>query len=209
MAQLSGLPATSKTRRWLGYGLMLGMPNRSQLSLQQVLADYFSLNLTVRSKALSKYQLSEECWTRLGLPNFSEVKQSELRVSKIRNSEIGYVEAEQVRAQNNRLGQGFLLGRRCWLSRQKIIITVKPESAVRLKRLIKSSAWYQEMADMSRYYLRDKTEIAIYLKAPDSWFERLQLSSQTSKTVRLGRGFQLKSSRQNKTVVYLIHLEKD
>ena len=181
MAGLTGLPATQQTKNWLGYSLMLGMPNRSQRQLQQVLTDYFGLTLSVRSKALSKHQLTEESWTRIG--------------------------GDQ--PQNNQLGRGFLLGQRCWLALQRLIITITPESPEQLAQLYQTSGWYLEMADMTRCYLRDKTEIEIYLKAPDNWVKRISLSNNTGETVRLGRGFHIKSSQQDNAVVYLIHLVKD
>lgn len=62
---------------------------------------------------------------------------------------------------------------------------------------------------MTRYYLRDKTEIGIFLKAPDIWFERTKLSAKQNETLCLGRGFHIKSTQQDKPVVYLIHLVKD
>ncbi|WDD99156.1 type VI secretion system baseplate subunit TssG [Thalassomonas actiniarum] len=181
IAALSGLPAGEQTKKWLGYGLMLGMPNRSRHQLQQVLQDYFALTLSVRSKALSKHQLTEESWTRIG----------------------------GAKPQNNQLGQGFLLGQRCYLAQQRLIITIEPENANQLAQLYQDNLWYLEMADMARCYLRDKTEIEIYLKAPDNWFKRMALSPVPGESVRLGMGFHIKSSQQHHAVVYLIHLVKD
>jgi len=181
LAQLSALPDESETKNWLGYSLMLGSPNRSLDDLQNVLADYFSLKVSINSGQLNKYKLEEESWTRLG----------------------------SNKALNNQLGRGFLLGQRCWLSKQRINVTLEANSLDRFNFLVEENAWYRELSQMARCYLRDKTEIAIYLKAPESWFQRIQLSAKIEKTVRLGRGFHLKNSQQNKPVVYLIHLVKD
>ncbi len=193
LAQLSALPDELEVKNWLGYSMILGSPNRSLDDLQQVLADYFSLKVTINSGQLNRYKLDKESWTRLG------VKKS------LENQE----ESGHFVEQNNQLGRGFLLGQRCWLSKQRVNITLEAESQEQLRFLVDESAWSRELANMTRSYLRDKTEIAIYLKAPDSWFQSIQLSVDTEKTVRLGRGFHLKNSQQNKAVVYLNHLVKD
>lgn len=190
IAQISGLPNTNQAQRWLGYSLMLGRPNRSKNDLQQVLTDYFSLNISITCSSISKHQLTKDNWTRLG-------------------KEKSLATQESLCGQNNILGQGFLLGQRCWLSKQKINITVEPDNAEQLTQLTSDSAWYLELAQMTRYYLRDKTEIAILLKAPDSWFARTKLSSKSHETICLGRGFHIKSSQQDTPIVYLIHLVKD
>ncbi|MCJ8318841.1 MAG: type VI secretion system baseplate subunit TssG [Colwellia sp.] len=192
LAQLTALPDEPENKNWLGYSMMLGSPNRSLDDLQQVLADYFSLKVTINSGQLNKFKLDQENWTRLGK----------------KNSINGRLNAGCTQ-QNNQLGRGFLLGQCCWLSKQRINITITAKSKEQLNFLNDDTAWLRELAHMTRCYLRDKTEIAIYLKAPDSWFKRIQISVDTEKTARLGRGFHLKNSQQNKPVVYLIHLVKD
>ncbi|SFC12540.1 type VI secretion system baseplate subunit TssG [Pseudoalteromonas denitrificans] len=189
IAQLTSLPNSPQTKNWLGYSLMLGLPNRSQQNLQQILSDYFELNITTFCTHLSKHQLTHESWTKLGAKK------------NINNASSG--------GQNNQLGQGFLLGQRCWLSKQKINITVEVKNEYQLHQLTSDNNWFKELADMTRYYLRDKTQIGIFLKAPDSWFERTKLSTKQDETVCLGRGFHIKSTQQDKPVVYLIHLVKD
>ncbi len=190
IAQLTGLPNTKQAKNWLSYGLVLGRPNRSIHDLQQVLADYFSLNISISCSRLSKHQLTKDSWTRLGRKK-------------------SFVHSTNDVAQNNLLGQGFLLGQRCWLSKQKIKITVEPDNAKQLKMLTNDKDWYHELAQMTRYYLRDKTEVAILLKAPDSWFERTKLSSKSHETICLGRGFHIKNVQQDKPIIYLIHLVKE
>jgi predicted component of type VI protein secretion system len=189
IAQLTSLPDSPQTKKWLGYSLMLGVPNRSQNNLQQILTDYFGVKVTTYCTYLSKHQLTQESLTRLG-PKRNAQNESSC-------------------GQNNQLGQGFLLGQRCWLSKQKINITVEAKDEAELKKLTSDDAWYKELADMTRYYLRDKTEIGIFLKAPDKWFERTKLSAKQNETLCLGRGFHIKSTQQDKPVVYLIHLVKD
>ncbi|MCJ8295621.1 MAG: type VI secretion system baseplate subunit TssG [Colwellia sp.] len=193
LAQLSALPDELEAKNWLGYSMILGSPNRSLDDLQQVLADYFSLKVSINSGQLNKYKLDQENWTRLG-------------AKKPLNNQRAN---GQLLPQNNQLGRGFLLGQRCWLSKQRVNITLEAKSQQQLTFLVDDSAWSRELASMTRSYLRDKTEIAIYLKAPDSWFHNIQLSVDIEKTVRLGRGFHLKNSQQNKPVVYLNHLVKD
>jgi predicted component of type VI protein secretion system len=193
LAQLSALPDEANNKKWLGYSLVLGSANRSLPDLQRVLSDYFSLKVSIESGQLNKYKLEQESWTRLGAANSVENQFNTTRSLQ----------------QNTQLGRGFLLGKRCWLPEQRINITVEAESRSQLKFLIEDNAWYLELTQMTRCYLRDKTEIALNLKAPDNWFERIQLSEDIEKTVRLGRGFHLKNSQQNKPVVYLLHLVKD
>lgn len=193
LAQLSALPDENAVKNWLGYSLILGSPNRSLDDLQQVLADYFSLKVSVDSGQLNKYKLDQENLTRLG-------------VKKSLNDRKANGQCFQ---QNNQLGRGFLLGQRCWLSNKRVNITLEAKSQEQLSFLADDSAWSRELASMTRSYLRDKTEIAIYLRAPVSWFQNIQLSLDIEKTVRLGRGFHLKNSQQNKPVVYLNHLVKD
>jgi len=188
IAQIAGLPNNKQTNSWLGYGLILGSPNRSIKSLQQVLCDFFSLAITVKSEPLTQYQLSPQCWTQLGSTKGGDGKNT---------------------GKNNQLGQGFLLGKKTWLSNQSINITVQVETAQQLQLLTDDNAWFQELAQMTRYYLRDKTELAIYLEAPNKWFKRTVLSNISDKTVRLGRGFHITSSQQDEPIVYLIHLVKD
>lgn len=193
LAQLSALPDEVEVKNWLGYSMILGSPHRSLDDLQQVIADYFSIKVSIDSGQLNKYKLDQESWTRLGVRK------------PLNNQEKN----DKFSAQNNQLGRGFLLGQRCWLSKQRVNITLEAESQKQLKYLVDDSAWSRELANMTRSYLRDKTEIAIFLKAPDSWFQSIQLSVNIEKTVRLGRGFHLKNSQQNKPVVYLNHLVKD
>jgi len=189
LAQLCGLSDSSQHKKWLGYSLLLGLPTRSLQNLQRVIADYFSLSVSIRSSHVSKHQLEAENWTRLGP-----------------KKAIGN---HHLCEQNNQLGRGFLLGQHCWLSKQKIIITISVCDQAQLSTLTTDNDWFEEMAQMTRFYLRDKSEIEIYLEAPDKWFARTQLSTTKNKTVRLGRGFHLKSSQQDNLVVYLIHLVKD
>ncbi len=193
LAQLSALPDELAVKNWLGYSLILGSPNRSLDDLQQVIADYFSLKVSIDSGQLNKYKLDQENWTRLGAKTSLKNQKNDV----------------QILQQNNQLGRGFLLGQCCWLSKQRVNITLEAKSQEHLKFLVDESAWSRELASMTRSYLRDKTEIAIYLKAPDSWFQNIQLSADIEKTVRLGRGFHLQNSQQNKPVVYLNHLVKD
>jgi predicted component of type VI protein secretion system len=193
LAQLSALPDELGVKNWLGYSMILGSPNRSLNDLQQVVSDYFSLKVEIKSGQLNKYKLEQENWTRLG------AKKS---LNNQKNS-------HQILPQNNQLGRGFLLGQRCWLSKQRVNITLEAKSQEQLIFLVNDTAWSRELASMTRSYLRDKTEIAIYLKAPDSWFQSIQISVDIDKTVRLGRGFHFKNSQQNKPVVYLNHLVKD
>jgi predicted component of type VI protein secretion system len=193
LAQLSALPDELDVKNWLGYSLKLGSPNRSLDDLQQVLSDYFSLMVTVDSGQLNKYKLDKENWTRLG------------RVSSMNNQGSN----DRFLQQNNQLGRGFLLGQRCWLSKKRINITLEANSQEKLRFLVDDTAWSRELAHMTRSYLRDKTEIAIYLKAPSKWFQSIKISVDTEKTVRLGRSFQLNNLQQNKPVVYLNHLVKD
>jgi len=193
LAQLSALPDEVEVKNWLGYSMILGSPNRSLDDLQQVLADYFSLKVSIYSGQLNKYKLDQESWTRLGVRKPLNNEEKKAKISE----------------QNNQLGRGFLLGQRCWLSKKRVNITLEAESKQQLEFLVDDSAWSRELANITRSYLRDKTEVAIYLKAPDSWFQSIQLSVDIEKTVRLGRGFHLKNSQQNKPVVYLNHLVKD
>jgi len=193
LAQLSALPDELAVKNWLGYSMILGSPNSSLDDLQQVIADYFSLEVSIDSGQLNKYKLDQENWTRLGATK----------------SLTNQRESGPLLQQNNQLGRGFLLGQRCWLSKKRVNITLKAKSQEQLKFLVDDSAWSRELASMTRSYLRNKTEIAIYLKAPDSWFQNIQLSADIEKTVRLGRGFHLQNSQQNKPVVYLNHLVKD
>lgn len=188
MSNLCALPVNDKTENWAYLGLLLGMGNRSIHNLQQALSHYFQLELKVWSKELNKHQLGQESWSRLGSDN---------------------ADMASLKPQNTQLGMGLLAGQRCWLSRQRIIISVSPTSQQQLLELLENKDWYQQMSDMVRLHLRDKTEISIYLKAPGFWFPPLILSSDPQKTIRLGRGFHLKTTRHHQPIIYLIHLEKD
>jgi predicted component of type VI protein secretion system len=191
ISQLTGLPDDPIIKNWLGYSLKLGSSNRSQEDLRQILSDYFSLSVQIRSTGMTKHQLTSESWTYL---HSTKSSHDSFSVNT---------------GQNNQLGRGFLLGQRCWLKKQKMCITISPDSADELQMLIGHNAWYLELAQMTRYYLRDNTHIAIYLKAPDRWFPRTTLSTPKEISVCLGRGFQINSSPQDKDIVYLIHLVKD
>jgi predicted component of type VI protein secretion system len=194
IAQITSLPGVEDNKNWLGYSLMLGQPNRSQRDLQQILSDYFSLSIHIKCSKLTKHQLGQESWTRLGVINKNIFHGSK----KQKNT-----------GQNNQLGQGFLLGKRCWLVKQKMNITVTVQSEEQLQMLIRHNAWYLELAKISRFYLRDKTPIAIFLKAPETWFERAKISMNSEETVCLGRGFHIPNSSQDNCITYLIHLVKD
>ncbi len=194
IAQLTSLPTVEENKNWLGYSLMLGKPNRSQRDLQQILSDYFSLSIKIKSSKLSKHQLSQDNWTRLGV-----MTQQKFTVNRTQKNT----------GQNNQLGQGFLLGKRCWLAKQKMNITITVQSEEQLKMLSSHNAWYLELAQMCRFYLRDKTPISIYLQAPENWFARSKISINTEETVCLGRGFYMPNQLQDKAITYLIHLVKD
>jgi|GEM_PF-2452090 len=194
IAQLTSLPAVEENKNWLGYSLLLGKPNRSQRDLQQILSDYFSLSIKIHCSKLTKHQLSQENWTSLG----GLKKQTFTINSRQKNT-----------GQNNQLGQSFLLGKRCWLAKQKMNITITAQSEEQLQMLSRHNAWYLELAQMSRFYLRDKAPIAIYLKAPEHWFARSKISTNTDETVCLGRGFYLPNSSKDNAITYLIHLVKD
>ncbi|MEI6893172.1 MAG: type VI secretion system baseplate subunit TssG [Colwellia sp.] len=199
IAQLTSLPGLDENKNWLGYSLMLGKPNRSQRDLQQVLSDYFSLSINIKCSKLTKHQLSQENWTRLGVTNKQTVS--------VNNTDKNTKQSHT--GQNNQLGQGFLLGKRCWLAKQKMNITITAQSEEQLQMLSCHDAWYLELAQMSRFYLRDKTPVAIYLQAPEKWFSRSRVSMNTEETVCLGRGFYLPKSCQEQAITYLIHLVKD
>lgn len=199
IAQLTSLPAVEESKNWLGYSLMLGKPNRSQRDLQQILSDYFSLSISIQCNKLTKHQLSQENWTRLGV-----LKKQVFRIGNTKKNS-----SQHNTGQNNQLGQGFLLGKRCWLAKQKMNITITAQSEEQLQMLSRHNAWYLELAQMSRFYLRDKTPIAIYLQAPENWFSRSKISLNSEETVCLGRGFYLPNSTQDKAITYLIHLVKD
>ena len=181
LCQVAGVPNRQQFASWVRHAFGLGLGTRSLPLLKRMLSDYFDFDVSLRVKPVSKYRLAQSECSRLGQ-----------------------------KGQNNQLGKGLFLGSRCWVPLRRINVTIRPKNQQELLFLKKDRAWRHELANMVRFYLRDKTEVAVFLKAPGTWYDSARLSSDREQTVRLGRGFHLSGSRLgSEQITNLLHLVKD
>jgi len=182
ISRVCAVPLDTQRRKWVQYSHLFGIHSRGLPQLKALLEHYFDIHLSIKSQALTQYPIAVQDRTRLQTTN-----------AKCQNTQSIHA-----------LGQGFLLGKKVWMTRQQLCITVFPESKLHLQQLLNKDAWKTEMAEMIRFYLRDHTGLIIQTKAPQHWYQPIPLSSKAI-SVRLGRGFHLTGRAQGSAPLITIN----
>ncbi|WP_379909181.1 type VI secretion system baseplate subunit TssG [Marinobacterium aestuariivivens] len=158
LRSLAALP-TADDSGLLRYSLLLGLKTRSLGGLRRLLSDYFALPIHVDAVAQSRARLPATSLTRLGGPE----------------------------ARNNRLGQGLLLGRTGLLHFQRLEIRVQPRDRDEYRALLADSGFAGRLRALVRTYLREATDLKLYLQVRRDFIAEPQLSSRPDRAVRLGK----------------------
>ncbi len=159
LTQLSALPEEFDSRSGLmRFSVLMGLKVRSLSSLKQLLSDYFPYKIHVQVTAKKQQRLTASSFTRIGLSQ----------------------------AQNNRLGQGFLLGKHCSLDFQQLQILVEPSTRNEYLQLKNDPKFTQTICSLVRAYLRESADVLFYLYVKRAFLSLPLLSANASHAVRLG-----------------------
>ncbi|WP_028299916.1 type VI secretion system baseplate subunit TssG [Oceanospirillum beijerinckii] len=152
--------ATRSEQSYLPYTLQLGMKVRSLTGLRRLLTGYFELLIHVEAAPQSIYRLPAGSATRLG----------------------------QQLGQNQKLGQGSVLGRTATLCWQCIEIRVEPRNQQEYFRLQSDEHFSSRLRDLAHIYLREYTDLRLYLFVRREFIDQPRLSADRRLAVRLGEG---------------------
>ncbi|MBY4677079.1 type VI secretion system baseplate subunit TssG [Marinobacterium arenosum] len=142
----------------LRYSVLLGLKVRSLSGLRQLLSDYFQLQVHVSVLDSSRYRLPATSLTRLGGRD----------------------------ARNNRLGQGVLLGRHGTLHFHRLEVRVEPRDRSEFVALQADPEFAGRLRELVRAYLRETTDLKLYLYVKRAFIAQPQLSCRPETAVRLG-----------------------
>jgi len=142
----------------LRYTVLLGLKVRSLGALRQLLSDYFELTIHVSVADSSRHLLPSTSLTRLGGRD----------------------------ARNNRLGQGVLLGRQGTLHFHRLEVRVEPRDRREFVALQADPRFSGRLRELVQAYLRETTDVKLYLYVKRAFIAQPQLSSRPSTAVRLG-----------------------
>jgi len=158
--QLSALPQLPEGDTGLiGYSLLLGMNLRSLDGLRQLLCDYFELKVHVQATPVSRYRLPASTLSRIGRAGS---------------------------AQNNRLGQGLLLGRSGEVNYHRLEILVEPGDQAQYLSLQQDAQFAVRLRQVAEAYLRERSDLKLYLYVKRAFIAQPQLSARPRAGVRLG-----------------------
>jgi type VI secretion system protein ImpH len=163
---LSGL--CKKDSALLPYSLLLGQKSNSLITLQQMLSDYFSLQVTVRATPYSYHLLPRNTLSQL--------------------SGRG--------ASNNRLGSGMCLGKRCVMQAKSIEVTVAAASRDDYLNVSADSEFSSALKRFVRHYLRESTPIKTFLRVRRRFIAEPLLLSNSPLALRLGQSNCLAPNRK-------------
>lgn len=160
LACLSDTDTLSRStgQSYLPYTLHLGMKVRSLTGLRRLLSGYFDLTFHVSVTPKSVYRLPVSAASQLG--------------------EYG--------GQNQRLGQGAVLGRTATLCWQGVEIMAEPGHREEYLRLQNDPYFAPRLRDLARIYLRENTELRLYLYVKREFIAQPQLSADSVRAARLG-----------------------
>lgn len=159
------------------YTLLLGQQSRNLSVLAQLLNDHFPYHIEVKCKLSERRKLPSDSLTKLGCHE----------------------------SYNSRIGQGFLLGSTCTAHFNHIQIFVTPKSLREFSALQADKQLGNVMKQLAQHYLRDNTQISIYMTVKRAYLERPVLSTQTIIAAKLGEVDCLAPERNpNKTMKILL-----
>ena len=90
--------------------------------------------------------------------------------------------------QNQKLGQGTVLGRTATLHWQRIEIRVEPRNQQEYRRLQSDEHFAARLRDLAQIYLREHTDLRLYLYVRREFITQPRLSSDQRQATRLGEG---------------------
>ncbi|MEH6578001.1 MAG: type VI secretion system baseplate subunit TssG [Amphritea sp.] len=159
LTRLSALPVTAvNDASLLSYSVLMGLKVRSLASLRQMLSDYFELQIQLDVESHSRHRLPDSSVTRLTTDG----------------------------QQNNRLGQGLLLGRTASLHYHRLEVRVVPSDQEEFMRLQADSHFAGRLRELTQAYLGEATELKLYLYVKRAFISKPILSSRSQAAVRLG-----------------------
>ncbi|MDC5806618.1 type VI secretion system baseplate subunit TssG [Vibrio europaeus] len=140
------------------YSFLLGQNSRNLSSLEQMLNDYFTYEIEVSTKHQERRQLPVDSLTKLGIN----------------------------RTYNSRIGQGFLIGKTCLTHFNHLVVSIKPANEQDLLDIQNDRMLASSMRELIQHYLRDNTQVSIYLKVKREYLSRPTLSSNINRAAKLG-----------------------
>lgn len=156
LASLTALPSGSTSL--LPYSVLFGLKVRSLTGLKQLLCDYFAMKIHVRPTEQSVHRLPLSSLTQVG----------------------------QRQGRNNRLGRGVLLGCTGRLHYQCLEVLVEPREQHEYRALQQDSRFAGRLKELVQAYLRETTDLKLYLYVKRAFISQPVLSSADNVAVRLG-----------------------
>ncbi len=166
----------SEHKNYFQYTLLLGQSNRNLAVLKQILNDYFPYQIDVKCKLSERRQLPRDSLTTLGC----------------------------FESNNSQLGQGFLLGKTCTAHFNHVLIFVEPQSLREFTAVQADGRFGATMLDLTQHYLRDNTQVSIYLNVKRAYLNQPVLSAKISNTARLGEVDCLAPERHPETMMKIL-----
>ncbi len=160
LAQLSALPQSltnKSSTSLLRFSVLIGLKARNLSTLKQLLSEYFDLDIAAQVPEKIVYRMPLNCLTKLG----------------------------QYEGQNQRLGRGFLLGKKGEQYFQSLEILVKPRSHREFLGLHANWHFARSLRELVSVYLRELTDVKVYLYVKRAYINEPKLSA-LSGGIRLG-----------------------
>lgn len=156
----------------LYYSGILAHRPHSANGLQQMLADYFQIDVAVEQFIGAWLDLAADQWTRIGARD----------------------------GQNNALGDGALLGRRVWDEHARVMIRLGPLSLDTFERFLPGGSWYKPLCGVTRFYLGTEVDFSFKLilradQIPASAAFGARAEASAARPAELGRLSWLESRR--------------
>lgn len=156
------------------YAALLGQSNCSTSLLQQVLEDYFELEIDIVPEDVRKQPLNREFCTALSVWE----------------------------TDTNQLGSGTLLGKSSWLAGGRLDIRIHVASAKQKQRLEQDRQLIPKVSEFCRLMTKGQADFDIHLQCPAELLPQAQLTSKPnptqSKSAALGQGVGFHHFHNNK-----------
>ena len=156
LSQLSAMPQAIDTP--VQYSLLMGLKTGNLSVLKQLLEDYFALQVQLKVLESSVRRLPDHSTTRLSAAS----------------------------GRNNGLGTGMLLGRTAKLHRRYLEIYLEPRGRREFLTLKSDTQLAQTVSQMARGFLREASDIKLYLRVKRAFIQAPQLSANNRHSVALG-----------------------
>lgn len=140
------------------YSVLLGLKTKNLRALQQLLSSYFKLQISVAALSSSHHLLPKTTLSQLSAKG----------------------------AANNQLGKGMCLGKTCQLHFKSLTVTVEPQTAQEYRKINQDGAFAKKLKETVEVYLREQSQIKLFLYVKRKFLPEPQLSSDATHAVRLG-----------------------